>query len=31
MNPIMIKVDNLRKTFGEEEVLKGISCEFAKG
>lgn len=31
MNPIMIKVDNLRKTFGEEEVLKGINCEFVKG
>lgn len=27
----MIKVENLKKTFREEEVLKGISCEFKKG
>ena len=27
----MIKVENLKKIFGEEEILKGISCEFEKG
>lgn len=31
MKDAMIKVENLRKTFGEEEVLKGINCEFDKG
>ena len=27
----MIKIENLRKNYGELEVLKGISCEFKKG
>ncbi len=27
----MIKVDNLKKSFGEKEVLKGINVEIAKG
>lgn len=27
----MIKVDNIRKRFGEEEILKGISTTFDKG
>lgn len=31
MNEIMVKVENLRKTFREEEVLRGITCEFEKG
>lgn len=31
MKNAMIKVENLRKTFGDEEVLKGINCEFDKG
>lgn len=31
MKNTMIKVENLKKKFGEELVLKGISCEFEKG
>lgn len=31
MGDVIIKVENLRKTFGEEEVLKGIDCEFPAG
>lgn len=31
MNEIMVKIENLRKTFREEEVLKGINCEFQRG
>lgn len=27
----MIRVRNLRKSFGDEEVLKGITCEFERG
>ena len=28
---VLIKVDNLKKSFGEVEVLKGISTEIKKG
>ena len=31
MRKIMIRVENLKKSFGEENVLKGITCEFEKG
>lgn len=31
MNEVMVKVENLRKTFREQEVLKGINCEFLRG
>lgn len=31
MDSAMIRIENLRKTFNEEEVLKGITCEFARG
>ncbi len=31
MGEIMIDVCNVRKTFGQEEVLAGISCSFEKG
>lgn len=31
MKEAMIKVENVKKTFGDEMVLKGISCEFEKG
>ena len=27
----MIKVDGIKKSFGEEEILKGISTTFDKG
>lgn len=30
-NDVLIKVDNLKKSFGETEVLKGISTEIKKG
>lgn len=31
MDEVMVKVEDLRKTFREEEVLKGINCEFHRG
>ncbi|MBA4698557.1 MAG: ATP-binding cassette domain-containing protein [Ruminococcus sp.] len=31
MDSAMIRIENLRKTFNEEEVLKGITCEFTRG
>ena len=31
MNNSIIEVENLKKTFQEEEVLKGITCGFEKG
>ncbi|MFR9062499.1 MAG: hypothetical protein ACLVJO_01345 [[Clostridium] scindens] len=31
MSDAIVKVENLRKTFREEEVLKGITCEFSRG
>lgn len=31
MDSAMIRIENLKKTFNEEEVLKGITCEFARG
>ena len=31
MSDSIIKVENLRKIFREEEVLKGITCDFEKG
>lgn len=31
MSDSIIKINNLRKTFCEEDVLKGINCEFEKG
>lgn len=31
MSEVMIKVENLRKTFREQEILKGIDCEFLSG
>lgn len=31
MKEAMIRVTNLKKSFGDEEVLKGITCEFEKG
>lgn len=31
MGEVVVRVENLRKTFQEEEVLKGISCEFEEG
>ena len=31
MSKAIIRVENLKKTFREEEVLKGISCEFDRG
>lgn len=30
-NDVLIKVDNLHKSFGEVEVLKGINAEIHKG
>ena len=31
MKKIKIRVENLHKTFREEEVLKGITCDFEAG
>lgn len=31
MSDYMIKIENLKKTFEEEEVLKGITCAFERG
>lgn len=31
MKEAMIRVTNLKKSFGDEEVLKGITCEFERG
>ena len=31
LSDAIVKVENLRKTFREEEVLKGITCEFSRG
>ena len=31
MKEEMIRVTNLKKSFGDEEVLKGITCEFERG
>lgn len=31
MKDAIVKIENLKKTFREEEVLKGITCEFERG